>query len=212
MAENPRAAYFDAISGKWDGWQDLSRLERDLGTGLEEMGVGPDETVLDVGCGTGNLSRALLARLSGEGRVLGVDISPGMIELARRKVADARAAFRLADASRLPFPDASCDRAVCFSVWPHIEGKEGAARELLRVLRPGGRLHVWHLGSRARVNEIHAGAGEAVRQDLLPPVRDTAALLSGAGFTIEDACEDDSRYLVTAVRPVAGPASRRGRA
>jgi len=46
------------------------------------MGVNPDETVLDVGCGTGNLTGALLARLSATGRVIAVDISPRMIEVA----------------------------------------------------------------------------------------------------------------------------------
>jgi len=52
------------------------------------------------------------------------------------------------------------------------------------VLKPGGQLHIWHLISRARVNEIHATASAAVNQDRLPPAEETAAMLGRLGFEI----------------------------
>ena len=198
MTDNPRAAFFDGIAEKWDGWEDLDALARKLAAGLDELGVGKGELVLDVGCGTGNLTRALLERLSEDGRVVAVDISPRMVEVAKRKVADARVVWRVADARSLPLPDASCDRVICYSVWPHFEEREAVAAELRRVLRPGGRLHVWHLISREKINEIHASAGEAVRGDVLSPAAETAALISRAGFEVETAIDDGERYLVTA--------------
>ena len=69
------------------------------------------------------------------------------------------------------------------------------------MLAPGGLLHVWHLIPREKVNAIHAGAGEAVRGDVLPPAAQTAALLGAAGFRIVTASEADDRYLVTAMKP-----------
>jgi ubiquinone/menaquinone biosynthesis C-methylase UbiE len=80
---NAKARFFDGIADKWDGWDDLEVLGRRLAAGLEEMGVAPHETVLDVGCGTGNLTKALLARLGPNGRVIAADISPRMVEVAR---------------------------------------------------------------------------------------------------------------------------------
>ncbi len=207
---NARAAYFDSIAERWDGWEDLSALEARLAAGLERLGVGPDERVVDVGCGTGNLTRALLARLSAAGRVLAVDLSPRMIDTARRKVRDPRADWLVADARRLPVRDASYDRVICFSVWPHIDDRAGAAVEFARVLKPGGRLDIWHLASRAKINAIHIGAGGAVGEDLLPPVGETADLLRRHGFSIAAAVEDDEGYLVAAVRPE--PASDDARA
>ena len=201
MKVNPRTAFFDGIAEKWDGWEDLDSLAKKLGDGLEELGVAPSETVLDVGCGTGNLTRALLGRLSAAGRVVAIDISPRMLEVARAKVADTRVAWHVADARRLPLADALCDRVICYSVWPHFEERDGVARELGRVLRPGGHLHVWHLIGRARLNEIHASAGEAVRSDVLPPAEETAGVLGYSGFEVSVVDEQEGKYLVTGRKP-----------
>jgi ubiquinone/menaquinone biosynthesis C-methylase UbiE len=190
---NPKAAYFDEIADQWDGWEDPGALSLKLDAGLEQLGVGADESVLDVGCGTGNLTRALLSRLSAGGRVVAVDISSRMIDVARAKVPDPRVTWHVADAQRLPLADGSCDRVICCSVWPHFDDREAVAAELGRVMRSGGFLHVWHLIPRARVNEIHASAGEAVR-------RETARLLGTAGFEVLSAVETSDRYLVTVTR------------
>jgi demethylmenaquinone methyltransferase/2-methoxy-6-polyprenyl-1,4-benzoquinol methylase len=200
MTDNPKTAFFDGIAEKWDGWEDLAAMRARLAEGLEELGVGANETVLDVGCGTGNLTLALLARLSPEGRVVAVDISTRMIAEARRKVSDPRVAWHAADAARLPLPDASCDRAICCAVWPHFDDRAAAAAELRRVLRPAGLLHVWHLVPRGRVNEIHAAAGEAVSRDALEPAREAARLLERLGFVVTAAVDDARRYLVTAFK------------
>lgn len=200
VGEDSRAAYFDSIAERWDGWEDLPALEAWLAEGLERLGVGPDERVLDAGCGTGNLTRALLTRLSDAGRVLAVDLSPRMIDAARRKVRDPRAGWLVADLRRLPVPDASFDRVICCSVWPHIDDREGTAGEIARVLRPGGRLDIWHLASRARINAVHTGAGGAIGGDLLPPAGETADLLRRCGFRLAAVVDDEDGYLVAAVR------------
>ncbi len=200
MTAHPKAAYFDDIADEWDSRNDQDAVGRRLEAGLEELGVGADETVVDVGCGTGNLTRALLSRLSARGRVVAVDISARMVERARGKVRDPRVAWHVADARRLPLAGASCDRVVCCAVWPHFDDRGAVAAELGRVLRSGGFLHVWHLIPRARVNEIHASAGEAVRGDVLPPAFETATLLAVAGFNVLSTIDTSDRYLVTATK------------
>ncbi|GEM_PF-66428 len=206
--EGLKSAYFDSIAARWDGWEDLPALDAALASALERFGVGPDEAVLDVGCGTGNLTRAVLSRLSSAGRVTAVDISPRMIEEARRKIRDPRVDWLVADVRRLPVPGASFDRVFCYSVWPHIDDPGEAAAEIGRLLRPGGLLYVWHLSSRSRINEIHATAGEAVRHDLLPPAEETADLLRKHGFLATTVIDDEAQYLVVATYEGKGPEER----
>ena len=72
---------------------------------------------------------------------------------------------------------------------------------MVRVLRPGGSCHVWHLAPRSRVNEIHGSASDPViRGDLLEPAAETAATLAAEGLEVTAAVDDDARYLVSAVR------------
>ncbi len=196
-----KASYFDDLAGSWDGWHDLPSVAAALAAGLEELGVGRDERVLDVGCGTGNLTAALLQRLSPTGRVIAVDISPRMVATARAKIRDPRVGWQVAGVEALPLPRGSCDRAICLAVWPHVDDRAAATAELARVLRSGGALHIWHLAGREEINRIHRSASGPISADLLPPAGETAALLERFGFAVVAALDDAQRYLVSAVAP-----------
>lgn len=200
MSTDPRVAHFDAIAEQWDNFHDAAALARDLSDGLTALGVGDGEQILDVGCGTGALAVALLAKLGPLGRVVGVDVSPRMIAIARRKVADDRARFFVADAKAVPLRDGEVDRVFCYSVWPHLGEPTQAARELRRVLRPRGSLHVWHSMGRDKVNSIHAGAGPAVREDVLDTGNATSRVLEDAGFRVIAVIDEADCYLVSARR------------
>lgn len=200
MSSPDKLGFFTGLAAVWDANQNGAALASGLAGGLEELGLGADEAVLDVGCGTGNLTAALLARLGPNGRVVAFDLAPAMLEVARAKNRDdSRVRWLDADAERLPLAAASFDRVICFSVWPHFDDPAAAALELARVLRVGGRLHVWHLASRARINAIHAAASHAVQHDLLAPGSEVAAVLEAAGLTPVQVVDDDDRYLVSAV-------------
>ena len=201
MSENPRIAFFDAIARRWDGLMDLAVVARKLDEGLAAFGAAQDELVLDVGCGTGNLTSALLRRLGPDGRVIAVDIALKMIEEARRKVDDARVKWFAAAAARLPVENDVIDRVICFSVWPHFPDPMAVAVELLRVLKPGGKLHVWHIDSRETINRVHAGAGEAVHHNVLVPAVELRLLLARCGFDQIEMHDDDEGYLVGARKP-----------
>jgi SAM-dependent methyltransferase len=92
--------------------------------------------VLDLGCGTGSLSLALMRRAGG-GRILGLDISPAYIAHARRRTDDPRVAFEVADACAVPFPDASFDGVLSLLMLHFVPRPSAAVAEMRRVARPG---------------------------------------------------------------------------
>jgi SAM-dependent methyltransferase len=100
-------------------------------------GIDEADSVLDVGCGTGNLSFCL-AENSGIRAVRGVDISPAYVAHASRKNHDARVAFWIGDACALPFPDDAFDHALSMLVLQFVPHPERAVHEMRRVTRPGG--------------------------------------------------------------------------
>lgn len=99
---------------------------------------------LDVGCGTGEVTRAILEQDAPEA-VDGVDLSESFILYAREKTGDPRATFDVGDALALPSPDGSYDAAVaglCMNIMPD---QPRAVAEMMRVVRPGGVVgaYVW---------------------------------------------------------------------
>jgi SAM-dependent methyltransferase len=99
--------------------------------------------VLDVGCGTGVLTR-LLARWPDVGAVVGADLYPLLLSKARAHAADLpNVTFEEADARSLPFPDEAFDVVVFDSALSHIPGPDRALAEAFRVLRPSGWVGVF---------------------------------------------------------------------
>lgn len=131
-------AMFDRIAPRYDA---LNRLltggldQRWRRLALEAVEIRPGERVLDLACGTGDLAAAVAARGA---RVVGVDLSLGMLRRARRRRVGA--ALAQGDAERLPLPDAWADAALCGFALRNFVALAPVFRELARVLVPGGRL------------------------------------------------------------------------
>lgn len=203
---NNKVPFFDALSTEWDKKLDLAALRKDLVKALKPFDIQPGEHVMDVGCGTGNLTQALLDVLGADGRVTAVEMSLDMIVRAQEKIGvekEPRVHWQVADILRpLPFKDGRFDRIFCYQVWPHLQQPEAMLKEFLRVLKPGGQLHIWHTDSRDAINQIHAKIKDpAIASDVLPPAEEVADVLKKAGFTVSQAAESAKDYLVTARKP-----------
>jgi ubiquinone/menaquinone biosynthesis C-methylase UbiE len=145
---------------------------------LDLLGVTPGERVLDVGCGSGVVTREIARRVGADGRVVGLDASPGLLAVARELAQAAglgdRVEFREGSALHLPFADGSFDAVLCVTVLSHVPGGEHAVPELVRVLKPGGRLGIFDFDSdmtvvthpdRALTRRIVAAASDLLAVD-----------------------------------------------
>jgi demethylmenaquinone methyltransferase / 2-methoxy-6-polyprenyl-1,4-benzoquinol methylase len=140
------AAMFDRIAPRYDLLNRLLSLGTDLSwrrRALDRARLGESGRALDVGTGTGDFALALLARSPRSATVTGVDISPGMLEVADRRAAKAGLGPRyerlIASVELLPFPDGVFDVAVAGFVIRNVGDIPKGLREMRRVLRPGGR-------------------------------------------------------------------------
>jgi ubiquinone/menaquinone biosynthesis C-methylase UbiE len=125
-AEVYEKCFVPAIFGQW-----APRL-------VDTARVASGDRVLDVGCGTGVLARAAADRVAAEGQVTGLDLNEGMLAVARR--IRPQIDWRQGDATKLPLPDESYDVVMSQFALMYFPDRIAALKEMLRVLKPGGRL------------------------------------------------------------------------
>ncbi len=164
---------------------------------------GPGDRVLDVACGTGVVARLAAQHVGPSGKVIGLDLNAGMIEVARSlpPVPGAPVEWREGSALALPFPDASFDLALCQQGLQFFPDRPAALREMRRVLAPGGRLalSVWRA---IQHNPFQVAVAEALVRRVGP----AAAAPLQAGFSLGSAEElhaliADAGFRAVAIRP-----------
>lgn len=141
MSEGALALAYSLAAPRWDRL--LSRIGFEAGylALLRRHGI-RGERVLEAGAGTGAFAAALAALVGPTFAVEGIDISEGMLRraLERWRGLGLETAGRVGNIRALPFPDQTFDLVLAGHVLEHLPDPEGAALELLRVLRPGGVL------------------------------------------------------------------------
>jgi ubiquinone/menaquinone biosynthesis C-methylase UbiE len=139
------AKYYDLIVGILS----LGREKKFRQTALELVSIEPGMNILDVGCGTGSLSVGAKQNLGNNGRVVGIDPSSIMIELARQKAekAGVEVDFQVGVIENLEFNDDQFDLVLSSLMMHHLtdELKESGLQEVHRVLKPGGTLLIIEL-------------------------------------------------------------------
>lgn len=144
---------FDSIASDYD------RLNHLLSLGIDrtwrrralkwivEPGVRQD--ILDVACGTGDFSIAIASKVSEGSSVTGLDLSQGMLDVmvgkVRKEGLEGRISCLQGNSEKMPFDDESFDRVTIAFGIRNFENREVALKEILRVLKPGGRLVILEL-------------------------------------------------------------------
>lgn len=140
-------ASLEAIAARLEARGKHPRFMAMLEEYLDAMQIDSVRSVLDLGCGTGVASRALLRRPRFAGTVTGVDRSPYLISAANRLATQeglaARAEFRVGDSRSLALADGAFDAVLAHTLLSHVEDPPSVLTEMARVVRPGGCIAVF---------------------------------------------------------------------
>lgn len=196
---------------RWASYYDLSvnivtlgqarRLRRAT---VDQALIKPGDSVLDVGCGTGEVT--LLAKTRAEnGKVYGIDPSPEMIAVARKKAARKRLDidFRMGVIESLPIPDASMDVVTSSLMMHHLPEplKARGLAEIYRILKPGGHLLIADFMRPTGSFLNHLLIALTRHQGLKSGIEDLIKLLKDAGFSQITQC-DENVLVIGFVRAV----------
>ena len=187
--------FFAARAAEWD-----ARFPDDgpaYAAAVAELGLRKGDHVLDAGCGTGRALPPLREVVGPSGVVLGADLTPAMLEAAVRAGRDGAGRLLLADVAALPLRTASLDAVFAAGLVAHLPNPAENLRELARVVRPGGKLALFHPLGRAA---LAARQGRQVTPDDLRAEANLGPLLSGSGWRMTSYVDEDARFLALAVR------------
>ena len=176
------APYYDLVTNLMT----LGQARRLRKTTVDQALIKPGDSVLDVGCGTGEVT--LLAKIRAkQGSVYGIDPAPEMIAVARKKASrkGLEIDFRVGVIEALPFPDSSIDVVTSSLMMHHLpqDLKERGLVEIYRVLKPGGRLLIADFMRPTGSFLNHLFIAFTRHQRLQKGIEDLQTLLKEAGFS-----------------------------
>lgn len=192
MDKKEVVAFFDALADSWDAGMIKNQDKIDII--LDFAGVRENKTVLDVACGTGVLIPDYLNR--NVKKCVAVDISPKMIETAKKKFDKyENIEFICADAELCEF-DHKFDCIVIYNAFPHFENRNLLFDNLSKYLVENGRITIAHGMSREALTKHHSGRAENVSTIL--PESDRLAELMKPYFNVDVKISTDEIYIVSA--------------
>jgi ubiquinone/menaquinone biosynthesis C-methylase UbiE len=130
--------YKEAIPGKYERYLG-PYLYEPYAIYTKERIKGSPQNVLELGAGTGRVTRHIAERIGDGAKLIATDINPGMLAIAKSKVEAKNVEYLVADTQNLPFPDDSFDCVICQFGFMFLPDKQKGFNEARRVLKPGGQ-------------------------------------------------------------------------
>ena len=193
----PHREYFNKCASEWN---QLMIEEDSFRAHLLRFGVTDGDKVLDVGAGTGRMTRHLSELVGKRGWIVTEDIAENMLSEGRRLHQNLQNFYICDTVTALALKDNIFDKILCFSAFPHFTNHISALREMNRVLKPGGSLLILHTSSSKKLNEFHASLDYPVCRDKLPKAEAMVPLLKQTGFSPKVIDENENLYWIEAIK------------
>jgi ubiquinone/menaquinone biosynthesis C-methylase UbiE len=196
-----RQAFFNQNANTWDNQFNTPELIGFLEKIVPTFHLKPAQKILDVGTGTGILIPFLLKAIGPTGYVTAVDYSEEMVKICKAKYGSyPNVDVMVKDVENLPFSNETFDAITCFGLFPHLENKKKALREMNRVLKLQGKLIIAHALSSIEIANYHHTVSPVVAHDALPTAEKMCKLLRENGFGNVQITDEPGRYLCMSTR------------
>jgi ubiquinone/menaquinone biosynthesis C-methylase UbiE len=190
-----RKTFFDRHAASWDDRFHSPEERARLAELVDAFGLTAGNAVLDVGTGTGVILSFVRETIGREGRLAAMDFSFKMLQHAAERREAADATLFNASVESIPFRSGQFDCVTCFAAFPHFPDKVKALLEMVRILRPGGKLAIAHLKSSDEINHLHGQIGGAVARDRLPDPEALRLLMKNAGLIAISMVNEPGRFI-----------------
>jgi ubiquinone/menaquinone biosynthesis C-methylase UbiE len=196
-----RQAYFNQLADSWDKRFQTEALSTFLEQLVPMFVLLPGQKILDIGAGTGILIPFLLKAVGPTGQISAIDYAEKMVKICKSKYANLpNITFTVQQVEKLDFQSTTFDAVTCFGLFPHIDNKEKALRQINRVLKTNGKLIIAHALSSTEIKARHHNASSAVAHDVLPTSTVMKKLLTQAGFGKIHIIDKPGQYLNISIK------------
>ena len=186
--------FFDTLAPTWDENEIRSTPER-IRSILGKLNIREGMNILDLGTGTGVLVPYLSKMVGDEGQVTAIDLSEGMLSLARKKFGS----LKNVDFLRIDFEEEQIpgkyDIAMLYSVYPHLHAPADTMEWLFKMnMKPDGRIVIAFPSDEEFINNIHHE--RKAEHDHLPPAHTLAEMIRHWGFNAEVLAATSDEYII----------------
>jgi ubiquinone/menaquinone biosynthesis C-methylase UbiE len=175
--------YFDKAASTWDEKFLTPSLSSFLEKLVPQFGIEAGQSILDVGTGTGVLIPYLIRAVGPSGSVTAIDYSEKMIQACNRKHSHIKnVIIKVGNIEEEAFPAEIFNAVICFGVFPHLDAKEKALRNMNNALKSCGKVVIAHALSSEELKTHHKKVSERVAHSVLPEEAEMTRLLEQTGF------------------------------
>lgn len=190
--------FFNKIAKEWDSIIEVN--EEKINLLLSKLDIKSNERILDVGTGTGVII-PFIKVLNKGGYIKGVDISTGMLNIAKEKYKNLEnIEFEIKDVEEEEIYE-KYDKIILYSMFPHLENKTKTVKTLInKNLNKNGKLIIAHSNSREFLNNMHKEKDKSVSKARLIPVNNQRKIFEKNGLKVLEAFENDQIYYLVLVK------------